>query len=213
MPKMFLYPVLDTLNNGRAVRKFSVILLQVLGVLSTLGGLLCVLLVLKFGFQANDLSATLGGIVLAAVLIFASACNIQIYLYRARRVAELVDSEFTIIPIVSILFRLFGELYFAWMLCIGIGGCFFIWLAHFNPQTLLSGAGSFMPQVPMSDGFLGGIFFLVYLGVLACCALLFFYFLAECSLIAADMAMNLRKLASDTDFDRRTAARESLSAR
>ena len=163
MPKMLLYQALDTLNNGRAVRNFSVILLKTLGLISTVGGLLFVLLVVKFGFQATDPSATLGGIVLAAVLLVASACNIQIYLYRARKVAGLDDSDFTVIPIVSILFRLFGELYFTWALSIGIGGCLFIWMAHFNPQNLLSGAGSFMPQVPMSDGFLGGIFFLVYL--------------------------------------------------
>lgn len=196
---MFLYPVLDTLNNGRVVRKFSAMLLQVVGVLSTVGALILVLLVIKFGFQSNDISATLGGIVFAAVLLFASACNIQIYLYRARKILALEDSEITIIPIVSIVFRLIGELYCIWMLSIGLGGCLFIWLAHFNPQSLLSGMGSFMPPVPTSDGFLGGIFFLVYLSVFAAGALLFFYFLAECSLIAVDMAKNLRKLAENSD--------------
>jgi hypothetical protein len=196
---MFLYPALDALSDGRIIRRTVTALLRVEGVLNLLFGLIVFIAILKESFRAEGMSITIGGIVFAVVLAAAIVCVSQIQFYRANSVEALGESTFTVIPIVSILFRMVGECYAVFAVALGAGGCFFFWLAGHSPFEMLPlGAIShFFPTGSEGSAFVGGLLFLLWSLMAAFFVLIIFYFLAELTLVWADIARNIRHLRDD----------------
>jgi hypothetical protein len=193
MTKLFFYPVLDALNDGKVIRGFVAIALKVLGILSLLGGLYLFIEILKMAFQLPT-EGTIGGLLFAVIFAAAVLSVAQIFWYRANSIGTLADSSFTVIPIVSILFRLAGEVYAVLGVAVGVGGCLFIWFSTNNPMGLMPGLGNLLPAAPGGAGFLGGLAFLVYMCVASLMALVLFYFLAEASIVLVDVARHIRLL-------------------
>jgi hypothetical protein len=168
-------------------------------VLILLAGLLVVIQVLKMAFQISSATATIGGLVVAVLLAGAFFAVAQIYLFRAQSVHDLEDSPFTIIPILSILFRASGESYAVGALAFGVGGCLFTWLSGMSPTILLSALGGFMPPIPGlnelgGQSFVSGLVFLVTMIIAGFAALVAFYALAELVVVLVDIAINVRRL-------------------
>jgi hypothetical protein len=193
MSKFFFYPVLQALSDGKIIRKSVAVGLQVLAVLSVLGGAYLVIEILKIAFQLPN-EGTIGGLLFAIIFLAAILAIGQIFWYRAGSVRELGESPFTVIPIVSILFRTIGEIYATLGFSVGVGGCIFIWFSRNNPFSLLSGLGGILPSTSAETSFLGGVSFLVYMGLASSVALIVFYFLAESSVVLVDLARHVRML-------------------
>jgi len=198
----FTRMVLRSLSEGTVLRRAIVVVMQVAAVLILLLGLLAVIQILKMSFQLPAAAATIGG-VLVAILVGAAAFGIsQIYLFRAQSVSELDDAPFTVIPIISVLFRAAGEAYAVGAVALGIGGCLFAWLSGMNPSAILSGMGNLMPTLPGvtesepgGQSFVAGIVFLTTCIVAGFVALLSFYALSELVIVVIDIAVNVRRLA------------------
>src|SRR5215469_7968704 len=194
--------ILSALSQGKVIRRSIAVVLQVGAVLVLLAALVMLVLVLKQSFQAGtSAGATIGGIIAALLLATARFAVSQIYLFRANSVRELDDSPFTVIPIVSILFRAAGETYAVVGLALGLGGCVFTWLSGANPGTPLAAiGGSLGPFAPALAGqtgngpFLDGLVFLAGLAVMAFIALVASYALAEMVVVMVDVAINVRKI-------------------
>jgi zinc-ribbon domain len=172
----------------------------VLGVLVLSGGLMAVYALLRFSFRfagvgVHGASATLGGVLFAAILLVGVAAIMQIHFYRAAAVEALGETTYVVVPIVSILFRAAGEIYATFGVAVGVGGCLFMWLARFNPLSMLGGFGSLLPAIETEGSFLGGLFFLLYLAISSFTFLVLSYFLAEATLVIVDIARNVRSLA------------------
>ncbi len=196
----FFYPVLDALSDGRIIRTLVALVLRILGVLTALAGIVGVVLLLKtaFGGQATT-ETTLGAVLLCLLLLAGTAANTQICFYRSRSVSQLGDSQFTVIPIVSLLFRWAGETYAVWLVTFGIGGCVFTWTSNQSPLYPLSSIGVLASLVPtfqpaVSSVFLNGLAWLFYMVLAAFLLLVLAYFLAEGTLVWVDIARNIRKL-------------------
>jgi hypothetical protein len=188
--------VLRALSEGRIIRSSIAIVLQVAAVLVLLGSLLALIQILKLSFQFPSAPATVGGLVVAICLAVAVFAISQIYLFRAQSIRELEDSPFTVVPILSILFRTTGETYAVLALAVGVGGCAFTWLSGMSPRSLLSGLGDFLPNMPAGgEGFLDGVIFLAAMAAVAFLALVGFYALAELVVVTVDIAINMRRLA------------------
>jgi hypothetical protein len=100
----------------------------------------------------------------------------------------LEESQFTIIPIFSILFRCFGEIYATLGAAIGVGGCFLIWFSGYD-------ARSFFPLFYLTKNtFLDGLLFFVSIFIFSFIVIIVFYFLAESIIVLVDIAKNIRKL-------------------
>jgi uncharacterized membrane protein (DUF485 family) len=189
--------VLKALSEGRIIRNAIAIVMQVVAVLILLAGLLALIQILKLSFALNSATATVGGLVVAicvAVAVFAIA---QIYLFRAQSVRELEDSPFTVVPILSIMFRAAGETYAVLALSLGVGGCIFTWFSGMSPRTLMGGLGDAIPGMPAGggSGFLDGLIFGAALVVVAFLVLVVFYALAELVVVTVDIAINIRRIA------------------
>jgi uncharacterized membrane protein required for colicin V production len=187
--------ILDSLNDGGIIRKSMVAALRVLGVLIAIGGVVAVLTVLKYSFQPETTTeATLGGILYAIVLLVGFFATMQIPFYRARSVKALAESPFPVVPVVSILFRLAGEVYATLAVTAGVGGCVFVWLAKSSPLVLLGPIRGFLPAAVREESFAGGLLLLASLFVAAFLAMVVCYFCAEMLLVFLDIDSNLRLL-------------------
>jgi len=191
----FLNPVLHKLDDGNVIRSSIALALQMLAIFTLVAAVFLIVYVLKEAFQLPGVGPTVGGLIFALIFVVTALSVYQIFTFRAGNIRDLGESPFTVIPIFSILFRAVGEIYAALGIAVGVGGCLFIWLAQLNPMYLLGGVGGLLPSLSPDSTFLGGILFLVYLGIASFLVLIVFYFLAEASLVMVDIAKHIRLLA------------------
>jgi hypothetical protein len=145
--------------------------------------------------------AIIGGLLFGLIFFVAILAIGQIFWYRADCVSALEESQYTVIPIVSILFRAAGEVYATLGASMAVGGCLFIWMARAYPNLLFRGLPDVMPSFSPNLTFLGGLSFLGYVGVVSFLVLIFFYFLAESVVVMVDMASQIRLLVRHTSPD------------
>jgi hypothetical protein len=184
----FFYPVLKALNDGVVIRRVVIIALQVVAVLAALGGVLGVVLVLIGG------SPGVGAIIASLFMLVGALCAAQVFWYRSGSVRNLEEGGFTVIPVVSILFRMIGEVYLAVGVSVSIG---------IGIAGLIGGAGAMAgmssPLGALLPGFGGGGVVGSLISMVAGCiasffSLVIFYFLAEWTLVVVDIAQHVRTL-------------------
>jgi hypothetical protein len=190
----FFYPVLESLDEGGVMRTIGAIGLRCVGVLVALGGLLGLVEVLRFSFQANAAEITLAGLVLGLAILGAVAIILQIFFYRADCIRDLPTSRFTVIPIFSIMVRTAGEVYAALTSVIGVAGCLALWLAGRSVLPMLGAFGLLLLSNPSDSSFLGGLAFAFTVLVVAMVVLILSYFFAESIVVLADIATNMNVL-------------------
>jgi hypothetical protein len=203
----FAYPVLDSLNTGPFIRNLVGIAIQIAGGFFLLLGLISCFGVVNVAFKGEAKDA-FGLILFALITLAGLATAAQIFWYRAAKIKAIDNSSgFVIMPIVSHLFRLTGEIYATLALVIGIGGCLAVWLSGTNPAGMLGGLGPSILMMPGSrygggfgdtggGGFLSGLSLAVMGGLGGFAALILFYFLAEVSIVTASIAKDMRSLAA-----------------
>jgi hypothetical protein len=194
----FLDPFFHALNDGKIIRLTVAWVLRVLAVLGALGGVAWFVAILAFAhritsseFPVEHSGAILAGAFLLSLMglvlgyLWAGIC-----LFRARSILELSDGHYTVIPILSMLFRLNGELIFVTYSLIGLFGCLVFWVTESNPLTMLPIQSHLpVPEIEGS-GFVAGLEFAVFLLLIAFLGIVFFYALAEFSIVLVEIASN-----------------------
>ena len=197
-----LNPFFHALSDGKLIRLTVAWVLRFIAVLMALIGLLGFIAMIGVGFKASDsgLGTRSAGILIGCLLfaLFVLAwgyLSAGIFTFRARTVEDLGDSHFTVLSILSLLFRLNGELMFVTYSLLGIGGCLFVWFADASPFSQLGMLGNELPFAGRaSTGFLGGIELAIVFLLLAFAGIVFFYALAELSVVLVEIALNTRGL-------------------
>lgn len=197
-----LEPFFHALSDGKLIRLTVAWVLRILAVLVALAGLFWFIKFLGLAFRATEsnMGTRSAGLLIAGVLfaLFGLVWGYvaaAIYVFRARSVSELGDSHFTVLSILSILFRLNGELMFVTFSLLGVGGCLFVWLTDFSPLSLMGGLGAELPFAESTGtGFLGGIELAIVFILLAFASIVVSYALAELSIVLVEIALNTRGL-------------------
>lgn len=216
----FVNPFFAALSDGRILRLAAAWVVRAVGVLGSLGGIFWFLAFLDIGFKDWDAAAGIHAAgILAGCALFALFGLAFGYLwlaacfFRARTILDLADSHFTVLSILSILFRLNGELAFVTYLLVGIGGCLFVWLADLNPFSEL---GPLQEQVPFglsnAGGFLGGIELGVVMLLIAFVAIVVSYALAELTIVLVKIALNTRGIPALAESVQARASSETAHA-
>jgi len=195
-----LEPFFRALSDGKIIRLTVAWVLRIMAGLGALGGLLWFVTFVGLGFKASDtgMGARSTGFLVGSLLfsLFGLAFGylwLGICIFRASSVTELGDSHFTVLSILSILFRLNGELAFVTYSLIVLGGCLFVWLSDVSPMSELGPLGSQLPfALGGASGFLGGIELAVFMLVVAFAAIVICYALAELSIVLVEIALNTR---------------------
>ena len=140
----------------------------------------------------------LGGIVFQAVFLIGIYMVTHVLWIRASDISEQPASEFTVIPIVSIVLRMVGEVYACLLSVLGVGGCILILFAGDNRlMDMLPGVGLLSGLIfglvrGMDSSFLAALLFLISCLITAVFALVVFYLLAETQVVLVDIARNIR---------------------
>jgi hypothetical protein len=187
---LFYYPVLRAMGDGRVIRTCVTWALKIGAFVVVLGGLLS-----AFGAFAASQGAggggMLGAVLLGVILLGTSMCVGQIFWYRAGSVAALSESEYTLIPITSILCRLGGECGATGFAGLAAGAFLFLLLNTGGPDL----RNLPIPvSLPISGGFVGALLALVYFGALALVSLISGYFAAEWIGVLVDIAESIHKI-------------------
>lgn len=177
----FFYPVIDSLSKGSLIKKVMAFLFGLIGVVSFIGGV-------YFFFKTISYVPDFWSVVLLFLFVFSSFISLQIWFYRAKEINNLEDSEFTVIPIFSNLFRALGENYAVFIITIGIGGTLMLWFSKYGGY--LRKFSRYIPFAILDDSFIGGLLFLVLTIVIALLVLLLTYFIAENILVLVEIAKN-----------------------
>lgn len=197
-----LDPVFHGLNDGKAIRVTVAWAIRVMGFVLAAAGVFWCIALIALGFKGSGMAMEvrsaewLIGALLSAVFGLAFGyLTCGVCLFRAKSVAGLGDGHFTVLPILSILLRLVGEVACIGYCLVGIGGCLVLWIAGVNPLTSF---GAFAPELPFaslgSGGLIGGLEFAALLLLMAFGAIVVFYALAEFTVVAVEIANNTRAL-------------------
>lgn len=188
--------VIKALNEGTVFRLVTASTLRILAGLSVVGGLIATILLWK---EIVDLPAAgiLGGIIFQIFFIAAFYVMVHTVYIRSNDILDLGPSDYTVIPILSIVLKMTGEIMAGMQVMMGIGMGMFLWFGvsgsiarEFNPLgdvlPLMIGRGS--------NAFLFGLVYMISSALFAILTLVFFYFLSEITIVMVDIAKNTKAM-------------------
>jgi hypothetical protein len=196
-PFQVLDPFFHALGNGKLIRSVVATVWRIGACLGAVVGVVYSIIILGGAFRTTEFGTVVGHVLMAAFWLAAVFCWTAIGLYRARTIAELPDGPYTVIPIVSTMLRMMGELSLTGFSLLGVGGCLYTWFVSAAPMEQFGEFGALtmmMPRLGAGGGFLVGITFLASMVVLAFDLVVLFYFLAEATVVLVDIAGNTASL-------------------
>lgn len=118
---LFMQPALAFIGQGRLFTSLVASALRVSAVLLSLGALVAWLNMWKVVFNMDGV-AILGGVLFQAFFVIGVYMVVHACWIRAADIRVLHGSDFTVIPILSVLLRLLGEINACVSLTLGVGG-------------------------------------------------------------------------------------------
>ena len=200
----YIFPFLKNLNNGTILRKILATIIRI-----SAFALVCFVVCISiYAFiEAIKMELTVGmflGLVfILLLLVLFSFIAMQIQLYHANEIVNLPNSPFTITPVISIYFRMFGEIYALLIIIVGI-------ILFFLTLFSASGAMGFLPFSGLlptdiirefrfgnwsgENIFLASITILLAAFFSALFVLMSSYLISELLVVITDIAINVRQL-------------------
>jgi len=158
---LFMRPLLGLLSQGRFFSRVVAMAVRV-------GAALVVLFSLTTFFQAGKLTFELpaqgipGGVLFELLFVLGIYAAVHVMLIRARDVDQLAASDFFALPLGSIVVRMLGEAYAAFVSLVAIGGGLFVWFTNQSVSKVLNPlVRGLFPTMRDNPSFLGGIEFMV----------------------------------------------------
>lgn len=187
----FMKPVLHFISEGKFFRKTVAIALRVLAIAITFAGLVGWIVNWKFVFSL-PVAGIIGGIIFQLLMVIAVYMVVHVMYIRSINIERLPEAEYTVIPIVSLCFKLVGEMYASFLAVTAVAGGLYIWLTGRDAgKDLLGVAATFAPAF-RDLTFLGGVRYILSGATMAFITLLFSYFLSEAVIVMVDIARNTR---------------------
>jgi hypothetical protein len=195
---LFMKPILELINEGKIFKTVYAWILRISAALIAIAGLIIWFLGWKGVFDAFSFGffMALGGIVIELLLIPFFYMIIHTLWLRAETVEQLPESDYAVIPIMSVSLKLTGELYAIFFVFFGVAGGLYLWIAGSSMPDLFGGFGLGAPSVPMfglANPLLGGLLTMIAGAIFAFSSLVFFYFLSEIIIVLVDIARNTKK--------------------
>ncbi len=187
----FMKPVLQLLSAGQFFRKAFAVSLQVLAVVIAIAGLVSWIGLWK-SVAGQDASLILGIIIFQLFFVIAVYMVVHTMFIRAGDIAALPDADYTVIPIVSIALKLFGEIYACFSVVVAVAGGILIWFIGGNAFYFIRKSTLYMPGFGYNSDFLGGLTFMVGGWLVSFIVLVLSYFFAEAVVVMTDIAKDTK---------------------
>lgn len=174
---LFMRPLLRLLGTGGFLTRMVGIMLRVLAALIVLGSLASIFKAGKFMFDLPA-SGLMGGIMYILFFILAVYAVAHTVIIRAKDIEDQKDKDDFILPVASILTRLGGEAYAAYVALTAVGGGIFVWFTGESIGKIMDPVPFLFPTAQKPD-FMGGIELILIGVLLATGAIIASYVLAE----------------------------------
>lgn len=184
--------ILNALSKGSVFRTAFMVIIGLLALVTAIGGLY--IFIVTWG-QVDDARGwgVLGIILFQFFFIFAIYAVVHILILRAWDVYLLPDAEFTVIPIVSMLIKLFGELFAVILTIFSIAAGILIWMVGSGGLRYIQrnlGMGDFLHPLFGGGSFLYGVGVILGGILYAFVVLILTYFIAETIVVMVSIARN-----------------------
>ena len=186
----FMRPLLDLLARPGFFNRLVAVSLRVVA------GLVVLLSLVSF-FKAGKVifelpaSGIPGGLFFQACFVVAIYAVTHALIIRARDIEDLSNDTACILPMASVLFRMFGEIFSVFVSLVAIGGGVYVWFTGRSVATIMNPVPIFFPTFGDTT-FLGGIEFMVGGVLIAIGALLLMYVISD---ILAHLAQAMHRRA------------------
>ena len=187
----FMETVIEKISQGQFFRKAFAVALQILAVVIVTAALVAWITIWK-SISGYSAEAILGVIIFQFLFVIAVYMVVHLLLIRAGNINALPDSEYTVIPIVSITFKLFGEAYASFVSVISVAGGILTWFIGSSAFYMVKKSAPLIPNYGSGEGFWGGLVFMAGGLFSAFVGLVLFYFLAEAVVVLVDIAKNIK---------------------
>ena len=191
----FMKRVIRSISEGDFFRRVFCITLKCIAVLIAIGALVGWIAVWQMLSGAPS-SVILGVIIFQVIFVITTYCIFHTIWIRANDIMALADTEFVVIPIVSVFVKLIGEALACLFVGFGIGAGILMWFGgnalYFLPRTYLPLPYTGLMPYGGAAGFLGGLLIMVAEAISAFLALVITYFISEQLRVFVDIAMNTK---------------------
>lgn len=187
----FMEAVLEKISQGQFFRKAYAIALQIIALVIVTAALVAWITIWKSisGYSAESI---LGVIIFQFLFVVAIYMVVHIILIRAGNINALPDSDYTVIPIVSITLKLVGEAYASFIMVVSVAGGILTWFIGSSAFYMVKKSAPFFPNYSSGEGFWGGLVFMAGGLFSAFVGLVLFYFLSETVIVLVDIAKNIK---------------------
>lgn len=191
---LFMKPVLQLISVGHFFRKVFAVFLQIFAVVIAIAGLVSCVGVWK-SVVGQDALLILGIIIFQLFFVIAVYMVVRTIFIRADDISALPDTDYTVIPVVSIALKLCGEIYACFSVVVATAGGILVWFIGGNAFYFIGKSSFLMPGQGFggyNSDFLGGLMFMVVGWLVAFLVLVIFYFFAEMVVVITDIAKNAK---------------------
>lgn len=189
---LFMKKVVDLISQGDFFRRAFAIFLRFLALVIVITGLVAWVMIWKT-MSGESVKMVAGIVVFQILFIFALYMVVHVLLIRAGHIAKLPESDYTVIPIVSVFFKLCGEMYASFAAIMSLAGGVLIWFIGRQAFYFIGKVSIFKYGFLSGSDFLGGLTFIVGGWLVAFFVLVIFYFLSEAVIVMTDIARNTKK--------------------
>jgi len=191
MKYFFMKPVLQFISEGQLFRNLVAIALRVLAIVLAFASLVGWIVKWKYVFGL-PVTGIIGGIIFQLLMVVAVYMVVHVMLIRAHNIERLPESEYTVIPIVSLCLKLIGEMYASFITVTAVAGGLYIWMTGRDAGKDL--LGILTPLAPAFHDltFIGGVKYILTGATMGFVTLLVTYFLSETAIVMVDIARNTR---------------------
>jgi len=190
----FMKKALEIIAKGTFFKKAYGIILRAIAVLIGIAGIAGWAICWRNIFMItgnNPVGVIFGGVIVQLITVVFLYMVVHGLWLRAKDIEGLPETGYFIIPIMSLTLKTIGEFYSCVLLYAGLAGGLFQWFAGFDVSHMLEFSITTLPTLGLS-GFLGGLITIIAGIVLAFSSLVFFYFLAELTIVLVDIATSLK---------------------
>jgi hypothetical protein len=201
---MFVPSIVAQLGTGTFFKRFVTFVLRflavvaaVVGIVAAFGMLYVMGRLLEFIDGFAKAGVILGVLIVAVIDLVATYVVTHLLIVRSSTIAQLPESEFVVIPIAVVLFRLVGEVLSALIATVSLIAFVLAWLtgkATAGLRYIFSG----FPSPDVGGGFIGGLMILVSGGMIAVLVLFLAYYAAEMIALLVRIAQNTKVIADAT---------------
>ncbi len=188
---LFLAPIIKKLDEGDLFRHVTFYMLNVLGGATAFLGIYFFLTLVREGSFA---AVVVGLLQLATFTVVA-----QVLLVRAQNVHRMGKSEFSVIPIAAVFLTICGEALAALLVGSGATACLVVWMQEGQSggfEVLLM--GFLYSLIPIQTPFFLGLCIFVASLTIAFFVLMFFYLLAESTMVLVSIWRQLHAIRQGT---------------